>query len=56
MSVGYRANSKKRTRFRIWATQRLKEYLVRGYSINQTDNKSTLPKPTNQMKRINQMA
>lgn len=35
ISVGYRVNSKKGTRFRIWATQRLKEYLVEGYSINQ---------------------
>ncbi len=35
ISVGYRINSKKGTRFRIWATQRLKEYLVKGYSINQ---------------------
>ncbi len=35
ISVGYRVNSKKGTRFRIWATQRLKEYLVKGYAINQ---------------------
>ena len=35
ISVGYRVNSKKGTRFRIWATHRLKEYLVKGYSINQ---------------------
>ncbi len=35
ISVGYRVNSKKGTKFRIWATQRLKEYLVKGYSINQ---------------------
>jgi len=35
ISVGYRINSKKGTQFRIWATQRLKEYLVKGYSINQ---------------------
>ena len=34
ISVGYRVNSKKGTRFRIWATQRLKEYLVQGYAIN----------------------
>lgn len=34
ISVGYRVNSIKGTRFRIWATQRLKEYLVQGYSIN----------------------
>lgn len=35
ISVGYRVNSKKGTQFRIWATQRLREYLVHGYSINQ---------------------
>ena len=34
ISVGYRANSKKATQFRIWATRTLKEYLVRGYAIN----------------------
>ncbi len=35
ISVGYRVNSKKGTQFRIWATQRLREYLVQGYTINQ---------------------
>jgi len=35
LSVGYRVNSKRGTQFRIWATQRLKEYLIRGYSINE---------------------
>lgn len=35
ISVGYRVNSIKGTKFRIWATQRLKEYLVQGYSVNQ---------------------
>ncbi|NLQ18525.1 virulence RhuM family protein [Marinomonas sp. M1K-6] len=35
ISVGYRVNSKKGTQFRIWATQRLKEHLVQGYTINQ---------------------
>ena len=35
ISVGYRVNSKQGTQFRIWATKRLKEYLVQGYSINQ---------------------
>lgn len=34
ISVGYRVKSKNATQFRIWATQRLKEYLVQGYSIN----------------------
>jgi death-on-curing family protein len=35
ISVGYRVKSQRGTQFRIWATQRLKEYLVQGYSINQ---------------------
>ncbi|WP_300674697.1 virulence protein RhuM/Fic/DOC family protein [Soonwooa sp.] len=35
ISVGYRVNSKQGTQFRIWATNRLKEYLIQGYSINQ---------------------
>ncbi len=35
ISVGYRIKSKIATQFRIWATQRLKEYLVQGYTINQ---------------------
>ena len=34
ISVAYRVNSKKGTQFRIWATQRLKDYLVQGYAIN----------------------
>ncbi|MFP4351052.1 MAG: RhuM family protein, partial [Desulfococcaceae bacterium] len=35
ISVGYRVNSKRGVQFRIWATQRLHEYLVQGYTINQ---------------------
>jgi hypothetical protein len=35
ISVRYRVNSKRATEFRIWATQRLKEYLVKSYVINQ---------------------
>ena len=35
ISVGYRVNSIKGTQFRIWATQRLREYLVQGYTLNQ---------------------
>lgn len=34
ISVGYRVNSKQATKFRQWATQRLKDYLVQGYAIN----------------------
>lgn len=35
ISVGYRVNSMQATRFRQWATQRLKDYLVKGYALNQ---------------------
>lgn len=35
ISVGYRIKSKRGTQFRQWATQRLKDYLVQGYAINQ---------------------
>lgn len=35
LSVGYRVNSMRGTQFRQWATQRLKDYLVKGYAINQ---------------------
>ena len=35
ISVGYRVKSKKGTAFRQWANKVLKEYLLRGYSINQ---------------------
>ncbi len=35
ISVGYRVNSKRGTEFRIWATQRLKDYLVKGYALNE---------------------
>ncbi len=35
LSVGYRVNSKNATLFRQWANKILKEYLLRGYSVNQ---------------------
>jgi len=35
ISVGYRVKSRRGTQFRIWATQRLKDYLIQGYAINE---------------------
>jgi prophage maintenance system killer protein len=35
LSVGYRVSSKRGTAFRIWANQILKDYLVKGYSLNE---------------------
>ena len=34
ISVGYRVKSKQGTQFRIWATQRLKEHLIKGFTLN----------------------
>ena len=34
IAVGYRINSKKATDFRIWATKILKEYMIKGFSLN----------------------
>ncbi len=34
ISVGYRVNSHRGTQFRIWATQRLKEYLIKGFTMD----------------------
>lgn len=35
ISVGYRVKSKRATQFRIWANKVLKEYIIKGYAINQ---------------------
>jgi len=34
ISVGYRVKSKQGTQFRIWATQRLKGYIIKGFALN----------------------
>lgn len=34
ISVGYRVKSQQGTQFRIWATQRLKEYIIKGFALN----------------------
>ena len=39
ISVGYRVKSKQGTQFRIWATRVLKDYLLKGYSINNRMNR-----------------
>jgi hypothetical protein len=34
ISVGYRVKSQQGTQFRIWATQRLRDYIVKGFALN----------------------
>lgn len=40
ISVGYRVNSHRGTQFRIWATQRLREYLIKGFTLDDERLKS----------------
>lgn len=40
ISVGYRVKSQQGTQFRIWATQRLREYIVKGFALNDDRFKS----------------
>lgn len=54
LSVGYRVNSKRGTQFRQWATQRLKDYLLKGYAVNKRlnhmeDNVQELAEKVNQI-------
>ena len=34
ISVGYRVNSTQATQFRIWATERIKEYIIKGFTMD----------------------
>jgi hypothetical protein len=54
ISVGYRVKSKQGTQFRIWASKILKDYLLKGYAINNRmnrleDNFGTLKNKVNQI-------
>lgn len=40
ISVGYRVKSTQGTQFRIWATKRLKEYIIKGFALNDDRFKS----------------
>lgn len=48
ISIGYRIKSQRGTQFRIWANKILKEYLIKGYSINE----KRLEQKTEQLKEL----
>lgn len=52
ISVGYRVNSKRGTQFRQWATQRLRDYLVKGYAINEKRLKASQQQLTDLKKSL----
>jgi death-on-curing family protein len=55
ISVGYRVRSQVGTEFRKWATQRLKEYLLKGYSINQKLLQTEQQKVETLQQEVNQL-
>lgn len=52
IAVGYRVNSKKATKFRIWATKVLKEYLIKGFVIDKEKMKTIFLQWMNYIKDI----
>ncbi|NUM32114.1 MAG: virulence protein RhuM/Fic/DOC family protein [Bacteroidetes bacterium] len=57
ISIGYRVNTKIGIQFRQWATQRLKDFLVKGYAINQKrleENKAQFIKSLDDIKILSQ--
>ena len=55
ISIGYRVKSQQGTNFRIWATRKLKNYLINGYLINEKRLKSLNEKRLNEFKRVIEM-
>lgn len=53
ISVGYRVKSNEGTKFRIWANQILKEYLIKGYSINESRLKEQAEQLSNLKSTVN---
>jgi prophage maintenance system killer protein len=51
ISVGYRVNSARATQFRIWATGRLKEFVVNGYVTNEKRLKENQKNKTKELQR-----
>ena len=50
IAVGYRVNSKRATQFRIWATKVLKEYMVKGFALD--DNRFKRGRSLNHFKEL----
>lgn len=56
ISVGYRVKSKRGTEFRIWANKVLREYLVKGYAVNEKQLKKQTEKLAELQKTIDLLA
>lgn len=56
LSIGYRVNSKNATQFRIWANSILKEYLIKGFVINQQAKVNQLQEAFDSLKVLTNIA
>jgi len=56
ISVGYRVNSKQGTQFRVWATQVLKDHIVKGYTINEQRFREQAEKLTDMRRTVELLA
>ena len=55
ISVGYRVKSQKGTQFRIWANKILKEYLMKGYAVNEKILKEKNAELTTQLQALSML-
>jgi hypothetical protein len=56
ISVGYRVKSQQGTRFRIWATQVLKDHIVKGYTVNEQRFREQAEKLTDMRRTVELLA
>jgi hypothetical protein len=56
ISIGYRVNSAKATSFRIWATQVLKDHIVKGYTVNEQRFRDQAEKLTDMRRTVELLA
>ena len=56
ISVGYRVNSKQGTRFRQWATQTLRDHIVKGYTLNEQRFREQAEKLTEMRRTVELLA
>ena len=52
ISVGYRVHSHQGTQFRIWATQRLKDYIIKGVALRDEEHLESLRELEQDLKEL----
>ena len=55
LSIGYRVNSKNATQFRIWANKVLKEYLIKGFAVNNEEKAEQVEVVISAVRRLSEV-